>query len=228
MEVRSSYAIRSLLQRVAVFYNSTVKNIRSHSANIPPRGFFRYVSRIHGFCIETPWLVASLEMKSKQRGTAVVFLPRRIFPRAALTAARVFAEWTSSARISGSGWLAEANGLAISGSISKEIWRSCCWSECLWSSGRTCLNLRQFYSVIVQAFEDLSSNICVHCLAYIKRFEISLTIIKRICHYNVSKIWNRLKNVCKNYRIFTAVENINIKHIKEVKDGLVKYRGLLI
>lgn len=165
-------------------------------------------------------------MKSKQRGTAVVFLPRRIFPRAALTAARVFAEWTSSARISGCGWLAEANGLAISGSISKEIWRSCCWSECLWSSGRTCLNLRQFYRAIVRAF--LSSKICVYCLAYIKRFEISLTIIRRICHHNTGKIWNRLKNVCKNCKIFTAVENINVKHIKKVKDGLVKYPGLLI
>lgn len=166
-------------------------------------------------------------MKSKQRGTAVVFLPRRIFPRAALTATRVFAEWTSSARISGSGWLAEANGLAISGSISREIWRSCCWSECLWSSGRTCVNLR-FYCVIVQTFEDLSSKICVYCSACIKRFEISLTITRRIRHHNIGKIWNRLQNMYKNYKIVTAVENINIKHIKEVKDSLVNYRGLLI
>ena len=40
-------------------------------------GFFfslRYVTRIRGFCIETPWPLANLETKSKQRGMTAVFL----------------------------------------------------------------------------------------------------------------------------------------------------------
>ena len=48
---------------------------------------FSIRSRIRGFCIETPWPLASLETKSKQRGTVAVFLPAGgIFPRAALKA----------------------------------------------------------------------------------------------------------------------------------------------